>query len=181
MIFTRREFSLPTGTVGDMLGEPNWPVGDMHLQDRVLLSPDITNTHKERTHYSRETHMTVSVSFRGFLLPHMENTKGPITAESTRVQHNTRFWVIQKTSTCQEMTPLPVIRHSPQFWRSLTFSESLKAEHDLISATFTLRYKSADLCRFFLDKQNRIIQSKVPKKKNTSYQKRKCSDGWIRK
>lgn len=87
MIFTCRKFSLPAGTVGDIMGEPNGMVGDMLLQDRVLLSPDITNTHKERVHYSRETHMTVSVSFRGFLLPHMNNTKGPITAESTRVQH----------------------------------------------------------------------------------------------
>lgn len=53
MIFTWKRASLWTPAVGDRSEESDWLVGDMLLQDRVVVSPDIT--HSLDTHTDTQT------------------------------------------------------------------------------------------------------------------------------
>lgn len=77
MIFTWERTSLWTPAVGDRSEESDWLVRDMLLQERVLVSPDIT--HSLDTHTDTQTatalrHPWLSkFSVCCFFLPHTEN------------------------------------------------------------------------------------------------------------
>jgi len=68
MIFTGKMLSLATVAGGGLSWESDGPVGDMLLQHRVLLSPDITHTHTH-THTHTLTHGVYATAYRRTSFP----------------------------------------------------------------------------------------------------------------
>lgn len=78
--------SLVTGVVGDTSEDSDWLVGDMLLQDRVLVSPDITHTDSARrvtlTGYRHtllshlHTHISLLLPALSYAHRHVKHTHG---------------------------------------------------------------------------------------------------------